>query len=221
MIQRLSPRAEFWFVVVLAYALPTLSSIMQWTGAGGRGAVWFSDRALWSIVIYELVVASLILGVRRWAGTTWRDMLPSWPHKLDGLHAIGLYVGSIAAMWLVYGVFAGLSRTPVPTASTGMGSDAGIAAILAVSVVNPVFEEWLHLGFVQARMRAHGAATAVGAGLLLRLMLHIYQGPAAVVGVLPIGLVFGIYAWKTQRLWPVILVHAAMDFFGLMTLSVR
>lgn len=68
-------------------------------------------------------------------------------------------------------------------------------------------------------MRAHGAGSAVGAALLLRLVLHIYQGPAAVVGVLPIGLIFGIYAWKTQRLWPVILVHAAMDFFGLMMLG--
>jgi len=49
----------------------------------------------------------------------------------------------------------------------------------------------------------------------LRLSVHAYQGIYAVIGVLPIAIVFTIFYVKTRRVWPVIVAHIVIDAISL------
>ena len=96
------------------------------------------------------------------------------------------------------------------------GVPAGALAIVLVSVVNPVFEEFLWLGYGVARLADRiGLRTAALLSLGLRLAVHVYQGPWAVLGVLPLGLAFTWYYGRTRRLWPVVVAHVLFDALGL------
>ena len=59
---------------------------------------------------------------------------------------------------------------------------------------------------------------AIGASLMVRLLLHAYQGPLAVVGIVPFGAVLGIHHWRTGRVWSAIVAHAIADGAALATL---
>jgi membrane protease YdiL (CAAX protease family) len=83
---------------------------------------------------------------------------------------------------------------------------------LLVSVLNPLFEEVLNLGFVQRLLSKHGLAFALGSAVMLRLITHLYQGPLAAVAILPLGIVFGIYFHFRRELLPVVIAHGLLDF---------
>jgi membrane protease YdiL (CAAX protease family) len=46
-------------------------------------------------------------------------------------------------------------------------------------------------------------------------LAHAYQGPLAVVTVVPIGILFTAYYLRTRRLWPVVVAHAFQDILAL------
>lgn len=89
-------------------------------------------------------------------------------------------------------------------------------AIVVTSVVNPVFEEFLWLGYGVARLADRiGLRAAAVLSILLRLGVHTYQGPWAVLGVLPLALAFTWYYGRIRRLWPVNVAHVLLDALGL------
>jgi membrane protease YdiL (CAAX protease family) len=90
---------------------------------------------------------------------------------------------------------------------------------LVFSIFNAVFEEllWLGLGFAAFRRLGVGPAAAISIGL--RLLVHAYQGPLAVITVLPIGVLFTLYYVRTRRLWPIIVAHAFQDTLALTLLA--
>jgi membrane protease YdiL (CAAX protease family) len=54
----------------------------------------------------------------------------------------------------------------------------------------------------------------------IRVLYHLYQGPAS-AGIIPIGFVFAYWYARTGRLWPAVIAHGLMDFFGLIVLMGR
>jgi membrane protease YdiL (CAAX protease family) len=58
-------------------------------------------------------------------------------------------------------------------------------------------------------------ATAINISAGIRLSYHLYQGVAGVLGLVPIGLLFGVWFARTRQLWPLIVAHAILDFLGL------
>lgn len=51
------------------------------------------------------------------------------------------------------------------------------------------------------------AGTAFGAG-------HFYQGGKAVLKIILMALLFGYFFWQTRTLWPLMLLHTAIDIAG-------
>lgn len=45
----------------------------------------------------------------------------------------------------------------------------------------------------------------------MRVSYHLHQGPVVVLSVLAIGLVFGLFYARTQRLWPAVLARMMWD----------
>ena len=48
----------------------------------------------------------------------------------------------------------------------------------------------------------------------VRLLYHTYQGPLAIVTILPLGLIFAAVYLKWRNLWPLVLAHTAFNVAG-------
>lgn len=224
MVKRLSERAEFWILLLVAYGYPFAAGIVGLWESRARSAtdtpatVHIGDAELWTIVIYELIAGCLIVGFLRLRGRLWSEFQPtaSW---LDALRGLGVFFGAIGAVWLAYIFAAGLPGAAERLAEVPVEATFGLLPAVLVVAINPLFEEAINLGYLQVRLRPHGASFAVGAALLARLLANLDQGAHALVGIVPLGLLFGVYFWRTGRLWPVVVAHATIEAISLYAVS--
>jgi membrane protease YdiL (CAAX protease family) len=183
---------------------------------GSAGPIALSNMVLAQGVVVELVL-SLTLGLWLWR-RGWR------PHRtvtrplvqLDVVRGLALWVSAIAAVgcWAVVckAVFPDLFKVAKQTEMVG-APDLWVSA--GFSIFNAVFEEllWLGLGFAAFRRFGSGVAATISVGL--RLLAHGYQGPLALVTVLPVAVLFTLYYVRTRRIWPVVVAHAFQDTLAL------
>ena len=88
-------------------------------------------------------------------------------------------------------------------------------SVALVSIINPIFEEVLVCGYVITVLKARRSFWyAVNVSVALRVTEHLYQGSGGVLSILPMALVSAIWFARTNRIWPVILMHAAFDFIA-------
>ncbi len=139
---------------------------------------------------------------------------------LDVVRALFLAAGGLLGYWLIGAFLAGFApetfRPPAPVESVPAPS---IVALLALAVVNPVAEEFLYLGVVANLLRRDGVTLALGAAVLLRVLIHLYQGPVGLVFSIVLGVLFGWYYLATSRLWPVVVAHSILDLLALGSLK--
>jgi membrane protease YdiL (CAAX protease family) len=225
-IRRLSFRGELAIVFFAAFgpalagAIFFLSTPEHWLDA----APAITNAGLLQTLILEIVVGFLlwrILMLRGWtAGQVGLSPvhLSTWGFVTTPLVALGLalagYVGSalltIAAvqLWpdLVWHALAhGLVAPDLP-----------VLTVLAVALINPVFEEVFVCGYVVSSLRERvGVANAVNVSAGIRIAYHLYQGATGVLAITPFALIAAIWFARTKRLAPLILAHALVDFVGL------
>jgi hypothetical protein len=94
------------------------------------------------------------------------------------------------------------------------GASAGW--VLLIAIAPGIAEELVYRGLLQRGLlqRWSPAAAIVTSALLFAL---VHGEPAAMVFIVPIGLWFGLVAWRTGSIWPTILTHAGIN--GLWTAS--
>lgn len=90
-------------------------------------------------------------------------------------------------------------------------TQASLGSTVLISIVNGTFEEVFLLGVLTRGLREHGASIAIGLSLLVRLLTHLYQGPAGAVSILVFGVVLSVFYVRTGRLWPVVFAHILAD----------
>jgi len=218
-IRALPPRAEFFIVVVGAFGYFILGSVIAFFYPTPQ--IPISNATLRFLLVYESVVLLALLTLLR---------LRDWPLSHIGIRPtlMGTLVGAglAAAAYLAYvAVFlvaAILSPYVQQIADERAFVTAGLdlALIIAVSVVNPIFEEVFVCGYViSALMGRRGFWTAVNVSIGLRLAYHLYQGPIGVISIIPLGLVFAYWYARTGRLWPVVVAHAIFDLVALLNLG--
>jgi uncharacterized protein len=215
-IRALSPGLEFGIVAVGAFGLFVAGSVIAFFDPSGP--VPISNGQLQSVIIYELVVAAILLTFLR---------IRKWTLQSFGVNAspqgtlvgVGLAAAAYLAYVVVFLVSAGLSPYVAQTFAhqTLVAPGLNVALVIAASIVNPVFEELFVCGYVVTALREHrGFWTAVNISIAIRLLYHLYQGPIGVLSIIPLGFVFAYWYGRTARLWPVIVAHAIFDFFGLL-----
>lgn len=94
----------------------------------------------------------------------------------------------------------------------------GFGTVVAVSIVNPAFEELFVTAYVVTSLTNQGVnhGTAVTVSVVIRLLYHLYLGAVlAALLLIPMGLIFGYYFARRRRLWPIVVAHAATDFLAL------
>jgi membrane protease YdiL (CAAX protease family) len=156
-------------------------------------------------VVYEFIAGSIAYVVLRTRGWKWTDLAV---HASSGSTILGVIV-ALVLFGFGYAFEAIFGKVPVVLSAT-------LLPIVVVSILNPLFEELLALGFVIQSMRKRfGITTAFNASLALRILYHLYEGPLAVVPIAVMALVFTLVYVKMGRLWPVIVSHGLLDFLGL------
>jgi membrane protease YdiL (CAAX protease family) len=214
MIERLSPRAEIAIVVLGAFGYFIAAELWHLAyPIGGH----ISEAHLHWLLVYEPVVSLILLAFLRLRGWRWihLGLRLRWLDPILGVLAAIVLYGVINVMWLLA---MSVSSYAVEAASdqSFVAPDYGLETVLAVSLVNPVFEEVFVVGYlVTALRRCTPIWVAIAASTALRLVYHLYQGPGVVLTIVPWGLIFGWAFTRWGRLWPLIVAHALFDFVGL------
>ncbi|HEY0351096.1 MAG TPA: CPBP family intramembrane glutamic endopeptidase [Gemmatimonadales bacterium] len=180
-----------------------------------------SDWRLWTVVVQTLILGLPIAAFLRRRGWRWADM--SEPVVLRDLvrgagvwlYTALIYYGIRLALWLTW------PRASTEAFTMQVSGGFSWTPMLAAAVLDPIAEELLWLGYIVNALRHRGIWFAAAVSLGLRTMVHAYQGPLALVGVLPIGLLFTRYYLRTRRLGPVIIAHIIQDVLAFVVLSLH
>jgi membrane protease YdiL (CAAX protease family) len=187
---------------------------------GSAAPITISDAELLQGLAVELFL-TVTLGVWLWR-SGWRPhrsaTLPF--HHQDLARGMGLWVSAILAV----AFWAMLCRAVAPdllaiSKETQLLGAPQFWVSLSFSIYNAAFEELLWLGLGMAAFRRFGVAPAAAVSIALRLLAHAYQGPLALVTVLPIGVLFTVYYVRTRRIWPIVVAHAFQDTLALTLLA--
>ncbi|HEU4642594.1 MAG TPA: type II CAAX endopeptidase family protein [Gemmatimonadaceae bacterium] len=204
--------------IVAALTVGLMLARWWWRGAMAIRTYAFTDRHLYSLLFYEVLLAAVLVPILRRRG--WDPVtIAGRPTPVDMLRGLGVLLGAYASCAFVWICFAAIN----PHTASAMAADrpfpgpaAGPLAIVLLSLINPVFEELLWLGYFVQRLQPRvGWRAAALVSVALRFAVHTYQGSLAVIGILPIAVVFTWYYIRTRRLWPVVAAHACMDAIGL------
>jgi membrane protease YdiL (CAAX protease family) len=223
-ILRLSGAFEVTLVLLLAFGMTVPGNLMALLSPdylAYRAAPPITNDVLIHTLIYELVIMSILIPFLKARGWT-RERLGIRPTIQDSIRGVGILFAFYATVLLLEAIL----ESVWPTLLIGISHirlNAGHfdpATVLAVSIINPVFEELFVCGYLITALRDRfGVTTAINVSAGIRVFYHFYQGALAVVGVTPMALLFAYWFARTGRLWPLIVAHAIQDFVALMTSS--
>ncbi|MET3179399.1 CPBP family intramembrane glutamic endopeptidase [Variovorax gossypii] len=194
-------------IVALCFGWFIIGSL--WSVSAGFRNASFNDASLFGIVAFELFVGPIALLILRSRGYAVRDLLPLPSLKGCGAGAL-LYLAALLACVIVLSPLADNTATQ-PIERMMETARPSMAMVLALSVVNGLYEEVFLLGYLQKGLRHHGASFALGVSVLVRVLYHLYQGPHGALSLVVVGIVFGLFYLRTGWLWPVVFAHMLAD----------
>ncbi|UGT52703.1 CPBP family intramembrane glutamic endopeptidase [Nocardia asteroides] len=226
--ERFGLRVEIAVVLLVTFGLSGLSaglslldSALSPGGVGGRTVALNASRSDNSFLdlLFQLVGITRLLA---WAALglylLWRsgigprliglarigraDVVPGLAlAAVIGLPGLGLYLIAHAL---------GVSVTIVPSSLSEWWR---LPVLILAACANSVAEEILVVAYLITRLRTLGWSEnrSLVASALLRGSYHLYQGLGGGLGNIVMGLIFGRYWQRTNRLWPLIIAHATID----------
>jgi len=218
LIRALSDRAEVIIVIMAAFGYFILISLLvafMHPSASASAASSISQSGLNGLVVQETIMFALLWGflhVRGWRFAT-VGLVPSLRDSMTGIGIVVLMYMIYTVMWMVLGrLIIGYHAQ----ADTQVVHSLSLATIIAVSVINPVFEEVFVCGYLITALRKTRSLTfAVNVSVAIRLAYHLYQGAIGVYNIIPMGIIFAYWYARTGRLWPLVIAHAFFDFIAL------
>ena len=196
----------FWWVSMVASAV----------AGHPRSETAFSTRHLVSLLIYESIAAALLVPWLTRRG--WSVRAAGAPEPFDVVRGIGVWLMCEIAFVFAWWTFAVVQPKTAQDLAMAQPFPGGATQtwVVATSVLNPIFEEFLWLGYGLVALESRiGLRAACVVSVMLRVSVHAYQGPLALLSILPVGLVLTLYYARNRRLWPVIVAHVMMDAIGL------
>jgi membrane protease YdiL (CAAX protease family) len=209
-------QVEFGLVSFCAYGLYLAAAIFGWRtrGAAASNEIAVTNAELLELVIAQLVVATLLGGYLAARGWRVRHFRMGFS-IVSAFKGVVLLIASLIVVSSIHALAYAVPAVSQTVAQTSFTMQLSLWAVLVTAVVNPFFEEMLHLGYVQQRLASHGPLFAIGASTLLRALMHVHQGALALLDVVPIGILYGCVYWYGRRLLPIIVAHGLMDFMAL------
>ncbi|MDI9237562.1 CPBP family intramembrane metalloprotease [Lysobacter sp. LF1] len=194
---------EAFAVAAICFGLSVVASV-EAVAVGFPDQVFSDASNVWAAFI-ELMLAMAAVFYLRVRDFDVHSLIPR-PDLSGVVVGIVLYLVTEIACTAVLAVL-GLESAVVGFSFTG----ASLGSTVLISIVNGTFEEVFLLGVLTRGLREQGASIAIGLSLLVRLLTHLYQGPAGAVSILVFGLVLSVFYVRTGRLWPVVFAHILAD----------
>jgi membrane protease YdiL (CAAX protease family) len=220
MIRKLLSKLPNWLeitvVITLCFGLATVTSIIQLVSGNAFKIVHLDSIDVAAILIFEFILAAITLGFlylrgyKLWTRVRFATSLQGVAQGLGaGLTAYFAYFG----LWIFVTLSLRLFGTSVPVATYSISSSPVL--LIAVSLINPMFEEGFLLGYLLDRIQPASVWFFVILTTAIRVSYHLYQGWVGVIGLIPMGIVMALVYWRTRNLMPVYFAHALMDLVGL------
>lgn len=212
MLRRLSPVAELILVNLIAFGPFAVRSIVE---LGERKeAIVFDDRRALFIIGMEIVCGALVVVLLRARGWKAADLglRITMPQTIAGMV---LLIGSnivIAGFYQLVRVATGVD----PDKVTSFEAKLTWPVLIALTLINPLYDELFVVAYNLEAAKASGAAFAITLSAAVRFLCHIEQGPISAVTILPLGLIFAAVYWRWRAVWPLVVAHGVMDFLGMM-----
>jgi membrane protease YdiL (CAAX protease family) len=214
-LRRLPFAAEFTVIIVGAFG--TFFAEEAWLLISSQESGPISQAHLEWLLVFEpavFLVLITFLGFRGWRF----KQVGLRPTPADTILGLLLTLGTYVALQVIWLLAAAVSpyagRAATATSYISPGYD--IETVIAVSIVNPIFEEVFVSGYVVTALKRRASMwTAINVSVAIRLLYHLYQGPGAAITILPLALIFAYVYARWERLWPLIIAHAAFDFLAL------
>jgi membrane protease YdiL (CAAX protease family) len=180
----------------------------------------FTNRRVLSVVVIEVAMFALWVPSLRRRGWTLGAMTRPWRGR-DLTMGLGLAAATLILVEILYlGIWLVYRPAALVLASYHSYGPLSWWAVAVLVAVNPAFEEALYLGLAATVIRdRYGAGAALAIAVVLRMLVHVYQGPLSLLTVLPVGVLFTAYYLRTRRLWPLILAHAVLDLLALASIA--
>ncbi len=219
--------------LLLGIVLPCLLFLASYRRRAGGGTLYWTQRMkthlyygngllLWGL-------AALVIGVWWLTGRPLTDIGLGWgtaPYDLTAVLVLAGFValylfdilreaGSAEQRELTRQEFARLGFMPA-TATQFLN-------FTFLAVAAGVGEEIIYRGFMVTYLQevlGTSPAAAVASLVLPALAFglgHFYQGWRAVLKIIMMAILFGFFYLRTQTLWPLMLLHTAIDVFGGLT----
>ena len=217
-------RLEFALVVGVAFGMSILGSVLSLlhgtTVSEDVTQQVFGTAWLYRVIYSELVCAPFLAAILYAGGWRLRD----FPCQINRFTTLLGLIGFVLA-WtansvsdvLVTQIFQTLQGEVDALASYRPSGRTSLVAVYLVSIVNPVFEEVFVCGYViPAIARRYGETAAINVSVLIRASYHLYQGMAMLPFHVAYGLMQAYMYVRFRNLWPLIVSHALLDFFGLL-----
>lgn len=203
------PLPEMAAVTVICFGwfmLTSIAAAMNGFPTGGD----FNDASLWMIVRLECVLGAVALLYLRLRGHSIFKLLPTPSLKGSGL-GILIFIGAGFVAAVVGSLLSPGQLPEQPIDHMVEQSRPSMLALVALAMVNGLYEETFLAGYLLEGLRKHGIHIALGITTLIRLLYHLYQGPIGAASVTAYGLVVMLFYWRFRLLWPIVFAHTLAD----------
>jgi membrane protease YdiL (CAAX protease family) len=201
---------ELTFVLTLTLGWAVYGSFAQ---LGAQQTMTFNESGLLGILLWELVLLVLVLPFLVWRGWSSRllGLEPGWRDTVLGIAAgCGVTLASIALGALLQSV--GAKDVAASGLYYSTDWNISLATIVVTNLINGLYEELFVCGYVITVLsQRFSMAVAINASVAIRLSYHLYQGPDALIFILPFGLACALWYARTRRLWLLAVMHATVD----------
>jgi membrane protease YdiL (CAAX protease family) len=176
-----------------------------------------SEGSFRYLLIEELVILAVLGGFLHLRGWTPQRLGIAGTTIGDVITGLGMVVFLFALNWVTGLVLAIVVPHAAETVTNTPLVAAGLhpATVVAVSMVNAVFEEVFVCGYMVASTRDLGTRRAVEISVAVRLLYHTYQGALGMILIAPLGFAFAWYYVRRGRLRPIVIAHALFDLYFL------
>lgn len=203
--------ADAVVVVAICFGWPMWGSVSA--VAHSYPASPFDDSTLISLIVFELVLAGTALAYLRLRGHDLSSLAPK-PTGVGCLVGVALYAVASLGIWPLYWIAEKTDLAAQPIEQMIAGASISLSWLVALSIVNGLFEESFLIGYLFRELERFGVSLAIGITILIRAVCHVYQGPLGTVSAIGFGLVFALYYWRKRLLWPVAFGHILADLVG-------
>ena len=198
---------------ILAISRLTIRNLSpQVTSAHATGPAHITDRNMVDAIVKDLLILGIVFWIgriRKWSFATFGFRI-SW--KLTGAGLLLFFAFQLIQQclgFLTRHIFHG-------TVDFHTASEVTIPFILLISIVNPVFEETMEVGYFFQAVQGWGMWPTVLSSAAFRGFLHIIMGVSGFVFMFAEGLLHGFFYWRWRQLWPLILAHGLQMLYSLL-----